>query len=113
MGRLVLDRPRAGRAFNFGMVTILARCQDNNVQVARRATGAAIASKWQPRHLGPERRAFVIPPGRAAPSQLRQLLGNVHCVHAFGPAVSVELSRKRQSIAGFALDPSLTLHVLG
>jgi hypothetical protein len=27
-----------------------------NVQVARRAEGPAIASKWQPRHLGPERR---------------------------------------------------------
>jgi hypothetical protein len=113
VGRLVLDRPRAGRAFNFGMVTILARCQDNNVQVARRATGAAIASKWQPRHLGPEGRRLLFRQGCAAPSQPQQLLGNVHGIRAFGPALSVELSRKRQSIAGLALDPSLTLHVLG
>jgi hypothetical protein len=54
--RLVLDPSWAGRAFDFGMVAILARCEDKNVQVARRAEGPAIASKWQPRHLGPERR---------------------------------------------------------
>jgi hypothetical protein len=52
-------------------------------------------------------------PRRAEPSRLRQLLGDVHCVHAFGPALSVELARERQIIAGLTLDPGLTLHVLG
>jgi hypothetical protein len=58
MGRLVLDHRWAGRAFGFGMVAILAGCQDKNVPVARPAARAAIASKWQPRHLAPERRGL-------------------------------------------------------
>jgi len=49
----------------------------------------------------------------AGSSQPQQPLRNVHGIRALGPALSIELSRKRKCIACLTLDPCLTLHVLG
>src|SRR6185369_10678912 len=81
--------------------------------VARRVRGR---SNFGPgRTPGPSLSAALItqPKSVAGSSQPQQPLRNVHGIRALGPALSIELSRKRKCVARLTLDPSLTLHVLG